>query len=155
MVETPTSRQQLNNSKDGEVVFELRWEPSPEKMAELHHYVQSEPAAYEFLAKVLSTNGVNPGEISAVKMRRDRMTSIERIVSSVSALEVPLQIDAISTNPLQLVVAGLRPTQRAECSESFRITNTRRPCPADPQREIPGAGTGANQRKPNSATASE
>jgi hypothetical protein len=51
--------------RNGEVVFELSWEPSPEKMNELYHYMQSEPAAYEFLAEMLSANGLSPCEISA------------------------------------------------------------------------------------------
>jgi hypothetical protein len=31
----------------GSTLGELRWEPSPEMMDELYHYMQSEPAAYE------------------------------------------------------------------------------------------------------------
>jgi hypothetical protein len=55
--------------RNGEIVFEFPWEPSPEKMNELYHYMQSEPAAYEFLAEVLSANGLSPCEISAAMSR--------------------------------------------------------------------------------------
>ena len=50
--------------RNGEVVFELRWEPWSKKMDELYHYMQSEPAAYEFLVEVWRAHGLDPGEIS-------------------------------------------------------------------------------------------
>jgi hypothetical protein len=46
-----------------------RREPSPKKMDELYHYMQSEPAAYEFLAAAASASSLNTGEISAAISR--------------------------------------------------------------------------------------
>ena len=51
--------------RDGKIVFEFRWEPSPETLDELYHYMQREPAAYEVLALLGRASGLNPGEISA------------------------------------------------------------------------------------------
>ena len=59
--------------RKGEVVFELRWEPSSEKMDGLCHYMQSEPAAYEFLVEVWRANGLDPGEISAAISKFKRL----------------------------------------------------------------------------------
>ena len=52
--------------RNGKVVFTFG-EPSSIKMDELYHYMQCEPAAYEFLVKVWRANGLDPGEISALK----------------------------------------------------------------------------------------
>ena len=47
--------------------------PSPEKMDELFLYMQSEPAAYEFLVEVWRANGLDPGEISAAISKFKRL----------------------------------------------------------------------------------
>ena len=59
--------------RNGEVVFELRWEPWSKKMDELYRYMQSEPAAYEFLVEVWRANGLDPGEISAAISKFKRL----------------------------------------------------------------------------------
>ena len=61
--------------RNGEVVFEFPWEPSPEKMNELYHYMQSEPAAYEVLALLGRASGLNPGEISATISRLKKLST--------------------------------------------------------------------------------
>jgi hypothetical protein len=43
---------------NGQIVFEFRWEPSPETMDELCRYVQSKPAVYDFLAAVAMAGGM-------------------------------------------------------------------------------------------------
>jgi hypothetical protein len=61
--------------RNGEVVFELQWEPSPEMMDELYRYMQSEPAAYEFLVEMWRANGLDPGEISAAISRLRKLST--------------------------------------------------------------------------------
>jgi hypothetical protein len=61
--------------RDGQVVFGFRWEPSPEKMDELYHYMQSEPAAYDFLAAVGMASGLDPGEVNATISRLRELSS--------------------------------------------------------------------------------
>ena len=62
--------------RNGEIVFEFPWEPSPEKMNELYHYMQSEPASYDYLAAVALGSGMNPDEISATIGRLRKLSAI-------------------------------------------------------------------------------
>ena len=61
--------------RNGQIVFEFRWEPSPEQMDELYHYMQCEPAAYEFLALLGRASGLDPGEISATISRLRKLSA--------------------------------------------------------------------------------
>jgi hypothetical protein len=61
--------------RNGKIVFVFRWEPSPETMDELYHYMQSEPAAYEFLAAVAYRSGMNPGKIRATISRLKKLSA--------------------------------------------------------------------------------
>jgi hypothetical protein len=61
--------------RNGKVVFEFRWEPSPEQMDELYHYMQCEPAAYEFLALLGIHSGQNPDEVSATISRLRKLST--------------------------------------------------------------------------------
>jgi hypothetical protein len=61
--------------RDGKIVFVFRWEPSPEMMDELYHYMQSEPASYDYLAAVALGSGMNPGEISATISRLKKLSA--------------------------------------------------------------------------------
>jgi hypothetical protein len=61
--------------RNGQIVFEFRWEPSPEQMDELYHYMQCEPAAYEFLGALAYGSGMNPGEIRATISRLKKLAA--------------------------------------------------------------------------------
>ena len=61
--------------RNGKVVFEFRWEPSPEQMDELYHYMQCEPAAYEFLGALAYGSGMNPGEIRGTISRLKKLSA--------------------------------------------------------------------------------
>ena len=60
--------------RNGQVVFSVR-EPSPKMLDELCHYMQSEPAAYEFLAAVAYRSGMNPGKIRATISRLKKLSA--------------------------------------------------------------------------------
>ena len=61
--------------RNGKIVFVLRWDPSPETMDELYHYMQCEPAAYEFLGKLAYRSGMNPGKIRATISRLKKLAA--------------------------------------------------------------------------------
>ena len=61
--------------RNGKIVFRFRWEPSPEQMDELYHYMQCEPAAYEFLALSAIHSGQNPDEVSATISRLKKLST--------------------------------------------------------------------------------